>query len=83
MRLELSSFQITQLINRNNAITGVQMSDLTICLLEWAYLFLYCHDQLFFSHSVNCSDRVSAKIDHGSVNRPPILPAHIIAEQGS
>ena len=29
-------------------------------------------DQSFFSHSVNCSDRVSVKIDHGSVNRPPI-----------
>ena len=28
-------------------------------------------DQLFFIHSVNCYDRVSVKIDHGSVNRPP------------
>ena len=29
--------------------------------------------QLFLSHSVNCSDRVSVKIDHGSVNLPPIV----------
>ena len=43
------------------------MSGLTTCLLEWTYLFF---DQSFFSHSVNCSDRVSVKIDHGSVNRP-------------
>ena len=27
----------------------------------------------FFSHSVNCSDRVSVKIDHGLVNCPPIV----------
>ena len=46
------------------------MSGLTTCLLEWTYLFF---DQSFFSHSVNCSDRVSVKIDHGSVNRPPIV----------
>ena len=31
---------------------------------------------VIFSHSVNCSDRVSVKIDHGSVNRPPIFPIH-------
>ena len=28
--------------------------------------------QSFFSHSVNCSDRILVKIDHGSVNCPPI-----------
>ena len=27
--------------------------------------------QLFFSHSVNCSDPISVKIDHGSDNCPP------------
>ena len=25
---------------------------------------------IFFGHSVNCSDRVSVKIDHGLINRP-------------
>ena len=49
----------------------LQMSDLTTWLLKWTYLFF---NQSFFSHSVNCSDRVSVKIDHGSVNRPPIPP---------
>ena len=43
-----------------------------ICLLDWAYLLPIIF-QSFFSHSVNCSDRVSVKIDHGSVNRPPIF----------
>ena len=34
----------------------------------WPVIF-----QSFFSHSVNCSDRVSVKIDHGSVNRHPYI----------